>query len=527
MYQFALFPVATPPASQSAITLSGQPGQSADQGKVEGNQGFAGILSSLQALADDAGIDKSSPDEWQLLLQQHSDQLGQLNAAALPLAPGLLEGQELSPQSMSLGQMLPPGASPEEMISALSENLALLESSGESIDLSQFGIDVSGLSPETGVSDEQVSGGAWMLSGMPQGKGAQGATETDSLFVGQNGFGIPLTQAATSSRASDMSPSASRPDNKAEGLNTQQQAWSLQSNGASLNGVPPGQSTDPGVQSQMSANAAAWNAGLAQRAQGENGRGALNTTATRPVDMQPGVNAQLQNAGVNPAVNTDANNNSMNVQMMAQMNATSEADAQFKTHFDALSVGDAAGDVADELIQPKQVDSAQSNRLAELQSRVSGAGLRQYATGVGVPVGDPEWANQMSQKIVWMTGRNIQSAEIQLNPRELGPVEVKIQVQNDQASITFNAQNASVRELLDANVHRLREMMDANGVELKDVDVGGGQQEQTFAEAFQQSGEGGTSSGGAGGSDAQGLDGSESEELVSETTGIGLVDYYA
>jgi len=95
------------------------------------------------------------------------------------------------------------------------------------------------------------------------------------------------------------------------------------------------------------------------------------------------------------------------------------------------------------------------------------------------------WGEEVGSRVKWMVNSQVQSAELKLNPANLGPVEVKISVQNDQTTIHFSAQNAAVREALDAAMPRLREMLGDNGVNLSDVDVS----DQSFAQqqkAFEQ-----------------------------------------
>ena len=136
----------------------------------------------------------------------------------------------------------------------------------------------------------------------------------------------------------------------------------------------------------------------------------------------------------------------------------------------------------------------------------------------------PEWGDEIGQKIVWFTGRSIQSAEIHLNPAELGPIDVKISVQNDTASVTFNAHNSSVRELLESNVTRLREMMEQNGVELQQVDVDSRQSDERYG-----------SSGRDADAEGQGNSQSDDNEDLVETSdqaslvqsSSNIVDYFA
>ena len=85
----------------------------------------------------------------------------------------------------------------------------------------------------------------------------------------------------------------------------------------------------------------------------------------------------------------------------------------------------------------------------------------------------------------------MQGAQVKLNPANLGPMEVRIQMQNDQASIQFTSHHAVVREALEAALPRLRDMFEASGVQLVNVDVSSGQsfaqQQQAAQDSFGQS----------------------------------------
>ena len=94
-------------------------------------------------------------------------------------------------------------------------------------------------------------------------------------------------------------------------------------------------------------------------------------------------------------------------------------------------------------------------------------------TSVQTPLGQANWDQAVGERIQWMVGQKMQGAQVRLNPANLGPMEVRIQVQNDQASVQFTAQHAVVREALEAALPRLRDMFEASGVELVDVDVSG------------------------------------------------------
>lgn len=93
-------------------------------------------------------------------------------------------------------------------------------------------------------------------------------------------------------------------------------------------------------------------------------------------------------------------------------------------------------------------------------------------------VAQPKWGSEFAQKIVWLSSQQQQTAEIRLNPAHLGPVEIMLNMDNDQITAQFVSSHLAVREAIEASLPRLREMMSENGITLGDVSVG--------AESFQQ-----------------------------------------
>ena len=81
------------------------------------------------------------------------------------------------------------------------------------------------------------------------------------------------------------------------------------------------------------------------------------------------------------------------------------------------------------------------------------------------------WNRVLSSRVVWMASEGIQQAALKLNPANLGPVEVRLHLQNEQASVSFIAHNAATRDALEQALPRLRESFVENGLELTDADV--------------------------------------------------------
>lgn len=93
------------------------------------------------------------------------------------------------------------------------------------------------------------------------------------------------------------------------------------------------------------------------------------------------------------------------------------------------------------------------------------------ALPVQLPVGQPGWDNAVGERIQWMISRNVQQAEIKLTPPELGPMEIKISLQNDQTSVHFAAHHSATRDALEAAIPRLRELFGEINLNLANVDV--------------------------------------------------------
>jgi flagellar hook-length control protein FliK len=100
-------------------------------------------------------------------------------------------------------------------------------------------------------------------------------------------------------------------------------------------------------------------------------------------------------------------------------------------------------------------------------------------TQLGMNTANPNWGNAVGEKILWMANQQLSSADIRLDPPELGSLQVKVTVQQDQANITFISPHPQVRELLDQQVTRLREMFAEQGLNLGQVDIADKREQQS------------------------------------------------
>ncbi|MNS53798.1 Flagellar hook-length control protein [compost metagenome] len=105
-------------------------------------------------------------------------------------------------------------------------------------------------------------------------------------------------------------------------------------------------------------------------------------------------------------------------------------------------------------------------------------------------VGNPGWDQAIGQKVLWMVQGAQQSATLTLNPPDLGPMQVTVQVNNNQATANFTAHQPEVRHALEAAMPRLREMLNDAGIQLGQSNVSAGtpNQQGSFGEQRQSSG---------------------------------------
>lgn len=134
----------------------------------------------------------------------------------------------------------------------------------------------------------------------------------------------------------------------------------------------------------------------------------------------------------------------------------------------------------------------------------------QFNSPLTVAPQDENFSGQISERLVLMVKGDVQSARIQLDPPELGALEVKIKIQHEQMTVTFNSGNAMVRDALEGQGNKLRDMLAQQGLTLSDLQVGSqssGQQQGQAAFAGQNN------SGGQGGNEGFGPEQSEADEI--------------
>ena len=182
----------------------------------------------------------------------------------------------------------------------------------------------------------------------------------------------------------------------------------------------------------------------------------MDAVANRSNSGDAGNGNNSSNTPQNSSLNNDASLN-QSIDNKQNIDAKSFASLLSAEKIDVISVSSA------DKATPQAVNNV-VNKLAQDLKSADVAPLTR-------PLSHPQWNEDLGERIVWMNSRGISSAEIRMNPEHMGPITVRIDMNQDQATIAFTAQNTVVRDALEASLPKLREMLSAQQVNLADVSV--------------------------------------------------------
>ena len=145
------------------------------------------------------------------------------------------------------------------------------------------------------------------------------------------------------------------------------------------------------------------------------------------------------------------------------------------------------------------------------------------------------WTESVVNRVMYLSSQNLKQADIQLEPAELGRLDIRVNMAADQQTqITFMSGHVGVREALESQMSRLRDSFAQQGMGQVDVNVsdqsrGWQQQAQQQSGGESQRNSGSSRSGGsdliADGAPADAASAAASKPLT--VIGSSAVDYYA
>jgi flagellar hook-length control protein FliK len=107
----------------------------------------------------------------------------------------------------------------------------------------------------------------------------------------------------------------------------------------------------------------------------------------------------------------------------------------------------------------KELEATSASRETLVQSHVP------------TPFGHEGWDKAISQRVTWLLQDQLKSATVTVNPRHLGPIQIQIQMDNQQINVQFFAGLPEVRQALQDAIPVLKNMLGESGLQLGQSDV--------------------------------------------------------
>ena len=87
-------------------------------------------------------------------------------------------------------------------------------------------------------------------------------------------------------------------------------------------------------------------------------------------------------------------------------------------------------------------------------------------------LGDEGFDQAIGARVGWLAEQKIGHAHIRLSPDDMGPVDVRLQLNGDKVHASFSSPHVDVRQALESSLPRLRELLGEQGFQLAHADVG-------------------------------------------------------
>lgn len=82
-----------------------------------------------------------------------------------------------------------------------------------------------------------------------------------------------------------------------------------------------------------------------------------------------------------------------------------------------------------------------------------------------------DFADAVKDKVMLMISQKLQQFDITLDPPELGNMQVRVNLQGEQATVNFVVQNQQAKDALEQNMQKLRDSLAEQGVDVGDANV--------------------------------------------------------
>jgi flagellar hook-length control protein FliK len=125
-------------------------------------------------------------------------------------------------------------------------------------------------------------------------------------------------------------------------------------------------------------------------------------------------------------------------------------------------------------------DSDSFSTLLTTFSPTQGAGAVSNPLSNPLSFRQPQWTQEMGNRMQMMVSQRLKEVEVRLDPVELGPVRIHLKTDKDNKThVTLSAQHGLTRDMLENALPRLRDMLAQQGIDIGSATVNADAQQQT------------------------------------------------
>ncbi|HEX7385248.1 MAG TPA: flagellar hook-length control protein FliK [Burkholderiaceae bacterium] len=161
-----------------------------------------------------------------------------------------------------------------------------------------------------------------------------------------------------------------------------------------------------------------------------------------------------------------------------QASASNPAPASLNAALVAAAQAGSKADAAPAADHGARTDATAGAALGSLPTSLPAATAPLVTRSVALPMTDPHWSQAMAQAVVDAVGTDGGRVRLQLNPAHLGPVDIALDIDKDQAKLQIFAAQAPTRAALQQAIPQLGALLASGGLQLAHADVFTGQSGQ-------------------------------------------------
>jgi flagellar hook-length control protein FliK len=251
-------------------------------------------------------------------------------------------------------------------------------------------------------------------------------------------------------------------------------------------------------------------------------------TAARQSDEAVAARAALADAGAGTDNRPDAH--ARGAEALKPLDALKALSADKDAAVDSKAAS-APRDTLHQLEPAAPSDMAQALAGAWQAPVASTGGQVASASAIRTPVGQAQWGTELGGQLVMMTrhaGEDAQTAQLRLDPPDLGPLQVTIKITDGVAQASFVSAHAAVRQALESALPQLQQTLAQAGISLGQTSVSDQGAQAGFG-GMQQGNDRGSGQGGGQAANASADTAGEVVQIAVPTrrAGAGIVDTFA